>query len=85
MKTNEELNALKNEVETLNENLAGLSAEELAQVFGGRKGHVYKTNMECSSCGHKAVWCSPCEGTYVGKTTRCPSCGECSFKGLTEW
>ena len=37
MKTKEELNALKNEVEALNKKLAELNEEELAQVTGGRK------------------------------------------------
>ena len=35
MKTKEELNALKEEVETLNKKLAELTEEELAQVVGG--------------------------------------------------
>ena len=35
MKTAEELNALKEEVEALNRKLAGLSEEELKQVTGG--------------------------------------------------
>ena len=35
MKTAEELNALKNEVEALNKKLADLTEEELAQVAGG--------------------------------------------------
>ncbi len=35
MKTTEELNALKEEVETLNEKLHELTEEELAQVTGG--------------------------------------------------
>ena len=35
MKTKEELNALKEEVEALNKKLAELSEEELAQVVGG--------------------------------------------------
>ena len=35
MKTKEELNALKEEVETLNAKLAELSEDELAQVSGG--------------------------------------------------
>ena len=35
MKTKEELNALKEEVETLNKKLAELNEEELAQVSGG--------------------------------------------------
>ena len=35
MKTKEELNALKEEVETLNKKLAELTEEELQQVVGG--------------------------------------------------
>ena len=35
MKTPEELNALKNELETLNAKLAELTEEELEQVSGG--------------------------------------------------
>ena len=35
MKTKEELNALKEEVENLNKKLAELTADELAQVAGG--------------------------------------------------
>ena len=35
MKTKEELNALKEEVEALNKKLAELNEEELAQVAGG--------------------------------------------------
>ena len=35
MKTQEELNALKEEVEALNKKLAELTEEELAQVSGG--------------------------------------------------
>ena len=35
MKTKEELNALKEEVETLNKKLSELNEEELAQISGG--------------------------------------------------
>ena len=35
MKTKEELNALKNEVEVLNQKLSALTEEELEQVMGG--------------------------------------------------
>ena len=35
MKTKEELNAIKEEVETLNKKLAELSEDELEQVTGG--------------------------------------------------
>ena len=41
MKTKEELNALKEEVEALNKKLAELTEEELAQVSGGRKIFFY--------------------------------------------
>ena len=40
MKTAEELNALKEEVETLNKKLAELSEEDLEQVSGGIPGIV---------------------------------------------
>ena len=40
MKTKEELNALKEEVETLNRKLAELTEEELVQVAGGHDAPV---------------------------------------------
>ena len=46
MKTPEELNALKEEVETLNKKLAELTDEELAQVSGGATGTVKAFNNE---------------------------------------
>ena len=39
MKTKEELNALKEEVESVNEKLAELTPEEIAQVSGGCDPH----------------------------------------------
>ena len=39
MKTQEEQNTLKEEVETLNKKFAELTDEELAQVSGGRNVH----------------------------------------------
>ena len=39
MKTKEELDALKEEVEAVNEKLAELTPEEIAQVNGGRSVH----------------------------------------------
>ena len=41
MKTKEELNALKEEVETLNKKLAELTEEELKMVSGGRDYNCY--------------------------------------------
>ena len=46
MKSKEELNALKEEVETLNKKLAELTEEELAQVTGGAAGTVKAFNNE---------------------------------------
>ena len=51
MKTKEELNALKEEVENLNKKLAELSEEELTQVAGGVErlavscDHVYEPDV----------------------------------------
>ena len=49
MKTKEELNALKEEVETLNEKLAELTEEELAQVAGGG-GIITWCAGDCENC-----------------------------------
>lgn len=51
MKTQEELNALKNEVEALNDKLSTLTEEELTQVSGGgqtpeNSGGIVGTCME---------------------------------------
>ena len=73
MKTKEELNALKNEVEILNKKLAELSEDELAQVAGGPE--------ERTVLGLKpAADCKTCE--YCGQLIDnnnfefCPFCGK---------
>ena len=43
MKTKEELNAIKEEVEALNKKLAELTEEELSQVSGGEMDFFYVT------------------------------------------
>ena len=48
MKTKEELNALKEEVETVNKKLAELTEEELAQVSGGNE---EDKKYICRTCG----------------------------------
>ena len=45
-KTQEELNALKEEVETLNQKLAELTEEELAQVSGGGLPDIFKPDFK---------------------------------------
>ena len=59
MKTKEELNALKEEVETVSRKLHELTEEELAQVSGGAKlyeGHVF----------------APADGTKFDPLSECP-------------
>ena len=65
MKTKEELNALKEEVETLNKKLHELTDEELEQVAGGKKSIKYGT---CPIC-NKYVEILHSTGRYYG------SCG----------
>ena len=48
MKTKEELAALKEEVETLNEKLAELTEEELEQVSGGKL--IVICDDDCENC-----------------------------------
>ena len=82
MKTKEELNALKEEVKTLNKKLAELTEEELAQVSGGVgkvPSQIYEgvTSMKCNFCGHTPDWA----GDYMGITLECPYCGRKEFHG----
>ena len=55
MKTKEELNALKEEVETLNKKLAELTEEELAQVTGGSDGDGPILNLKFRSPSKEIV------------------------------
>ena len=54
MKTQEELNALKEEVETVSRKLHELTEEELAQVSGGSRPII-----------HNPVICGPAPSTLV--------------------
>ena len=49
MKTKEELNSLKEEVETVNKKLHELTEEELAQVSGGSI-HLCGVGDDCKNC-----------------------------------
>ena len=53
MKTKEELNALKEEVETLNKKLAELTEEELTQVTGGKTGINSQISAICIGISDK--------------------------------
>ena len=58
MKTKEELNALKNEVEALNKKLAELTDEELEQVAGGGQNYWLpgKTSEDGGIIGGHSKW-----------------------------
>ena len=74
-KTKEELNALKEEVETMSKKLHELTDEELEQVSGGK----VKTQMKCSACGRSKNWA----GMYLNESYGCPFCGaENTFTGV---
>lgn len=66
MKTQEELNRLKEEVESLNKKLAELNEEEIEQVARGfiKIVHSDSTLMVCDLCEFAGQW----KGNYVGKT-----------------
>ena len=73
MKTKEELNVLKEEVEALNKKLQELTEEELKQVSGGSSMKMKK--LYCVECGY--VKCTFPEGTTLlfGSDEMCPQCG----------
>ena len=63
MKTKEELNALKEEVEILNKKLAELTEEELKEITGGSNPYDHNVMLtEAVPVG-------------AGKIKNCPSCG----------
>ena len=55
MKTEEELNALKAEVETLNKKLHELTDEELAHVNGGGVLVITYTDEDGQECSHTSA------------------------------
>ena len=73
MKSKEELNKLKEEVEAVNEKLAELTEEEIAQVTGGA--------IPTFDWNQREVWCSilekdtTCKQPYLkGKKEQCEGC-----------
>ena len=70
MKTIEELNALKEEVEALNIRLAELSEEEMVQVTGCAWGPDWgEVLMECSACHYSETRPRDPHGA-----SNCPKC-----------
>ena len=85
MKTKEELNALKEEVEPLNKNLAELSEEELAQVSGGRRPQKRSETKKKSANNKKrapgVLLCPQCNQPRLPHRV-CPNCGYYGGKDL---
>ena len=72
MKTKEELNALKEEVEALNRKLAELTGDELKKVssgIGDKDGARFDTRLRCTKCDAR-MWSSEVPDKNV-----CPVCG----------
>ena len=69
MKTKEELNDLKEEVETQNKELHELTEEKIAQVTGGLNwGPFNDTVVPC-------YWCKQSVIIYKDRDIYCPHCG----------
>ena len=67
MKTKEELNTLKKEVEALNTKLSELSEEELAQIVGGASGCV-DSLRGAQECDEYLANAKQVAGGFVPKT-----------------
>ena len=70
MKTKEELNALKEEVETVSRKLHELTKEELEQVTGGKKPKTFWFDPP------QGFICPNCQAEFLTHTeATCPYCG----------
>ena len=70
MKTKEELNAMKEEVETLNKKLAELTDEELEDVTGGGLVHV----RQHEEVNPETDYCSCFKARNEGSKMLCKNC-----------
>ena len=84
MKTNDELNALKEDIETVNKKPAKLNEAELKQAVGGRwqgQGKPTVIQSKCDGCevcvdGCPAMFIHYIDGViYIDDD--CPACGQC--------
>ena len=82
MKSKEELNALKEEVETVSRKLHELTEEELHLVIGGFGGMFQDSTQQWR------VYCSECgETIYIGTKCAWPALGYCKHcqKNVILW
>ena len=75
MKTKEELNALKEEVEAMNRKLSELTAEELVQVAGGGRQFDPGLGIQWDDprCLHAVAWCCSFRNSFKGCNIFSPS------------
>ena len=84
MKTPEELNTLKEEVENLKEKLAGLTEEEMKQVVGGAESENGYTVLACDRCGHEITWPGTGFRPWVHYAVDCENCESKSYHWVRE-
>ena len=72
MKTNEELNALKEESEALNTKLAELTEEEMEQVTGGEEYTIH--TAVCRNCGIEFTYKTYIQGPFTNEPKYCHDC-----------
>lgn len=83
MKTKEELNALKEEVESLNRKLAKLTEEELEQVTGSGSDDGY-TVLACDRCGHEITWPGTGYQHWTHYGVNCENCDSKTYHWVRE-
>ena len=83
MKTQKELNELKEEIKTLNAKLAELNEEELEQVSGGRKKPTERPKKKEPAKKHGFKGIEPCPRCNAPKLPYrvCPNCGYDDARG----
>ena len=84
MKTPEELNTIKEEVETLKEKLAGLTEEEMKQVVGGAESESGYTVLACDRCGHEITWPGTGYQHWTHYAVDCENCESKSYHWVRE-
>ena len=84
MKTKEELNALKEEIESMNKILADLTEEELKQIFGGEMSESGYTVLACDRCGYEITWPGTGYRHWVHYGVNCEKCDSKSYHWVRE-
>ena len=79
MKTKEELDALKKEVEALNLKLSELSEEEMKQFTAGAESENGYTVLACDRCGHEITWPGTGYAPWMHYAVDCEKCDSTTY------